>query len=164
MKGRRNFIALGLILALFLCAACSPAKKPVSPTPAPTRSPSMQRGTAVAPQPPATTTLPVPGTPATLSDTISREVTRMSGVKSCYTLVVGRTAFIGVSLNNGLSTGKVNTLKKDIAQRAKSFKNISEALVSADPALVKRIRDISEGKSAPGTVKDLYDRLKPQKP
>lgn len=159
---RKIFLALGLVLALILCAACSPARKPVQPTPAPTKAPSIQRGTSVTPQPPATTALP--GTPATLSDTISKEVARMSGVKSCYSLVVGRTAFIGVNLDNGLSTQRVNSLKKSIADKAKSFKNINEALVSADPALIKQIRDISEGKSAPGTVNDLYNRLKPQKP
>lgn len=164
MNRRRNliFVLAFMMLALLVCVSCASAKKPVQPAPKRTsyQSPNVRTTQPATPQPPTPTT---PGVPATLADTIVNEVVKMSGVKSAHVLVVGTTAFVGVNLDRELDDKKFTTLKDTVSNKVKKFSRINEALVSADPEIVEQIRDISQGKSTPDSIGDLYTRLKPQR-
>lgn len=166
MLGRfKLFLISGLIVLALLGASCAPAQRPLEPSPTrnPAQAPDMRQTPPATPQPPTQPTPPTPGAPATMADTIADEVARINGVESAYVLVVGRTAFIGCNLEKEMDDGQVERLKDDIADRTKEFDQVTECLVSADPDVAEQIRDISEGRSTPDSIGDLYNRLKPQR-
>ncbi|MDD2496958.1 MAG: YhcN/YlaJ family sporulation lipoprotein [Desulfitobacteriaceae bacterium] len=170
MLGRfKIFLISGLIVLALLGASCAPAQRPLEPSPtrneAP-QAPDMRQVPPATPQPPTQPGQPTPstpGAPATVADTIADEVARINGVESANVLVVGRTAFIGCNLDKEMDDGQVERLKDDIADRARNFNQVTDCLVSADPDVAEQIRDISEGRSTPDSIGDLYNRLKPQR-
>lgn len=155
MSGKRYFIWLVgvVVMALLIGVACSPAQKP---TP---QAPSVEPKTYGNQSPPSGT---APVMPANLADSIANDVADMEGVKSAYVFVVGRTAFVGVNLDQEMDDAKVDSLKKQIANEIKRNDRITQVMISADPDLVEQIRDIAEGRSTPDAIGDLYTRLKPE--
>lgn len=187
MRGKRCFLwIVGIFTLLMMIAAgCAPARRPMTPeteprpgvrtplAPGPARTPGPAPGTPGLPAPGApgtpATPAPTPGAPGTralmptgLADTIADEVTAMPGVRSASVLIVGRTAFIGVDLENEMNAGRVESLKNQIANNVRNRERINEVLVSADPAITRQIRDIAEGRTAPTAIGDLFTRMKPQ--
>lgn len=92
-------------------------------------------------------------------------------VENATAVVVGRIAVVGIDLPGNLDAARVSTIKYSVAQSLKEDPLGANALVTANPDLVERIREmarrIGEGHPVAGIMDELADivsRIMPQFP
>lgn len=92
-------------------------------------------------------------------------------VEDATAVVVGKIAVVGIDLPGNLEAARVSTIKYSVAQSLKEDPLGANALVTSDPDLVERIRQmarrIREGHPVAGVMDELADivaRIMPQVP
>lgn len=95
--------------------------------------------------------------------------TQMPQVESATSIVLGRYTLVGINLDPTLDRGRAGTIKYSVAQALHEDPQGANALVTADPDLVQRIREladhINKGRPISGLADELADiagRISPQ--
>lgn len=156
-----KFIALTLVIisALLLGISCTPQRKPVDPNRGAPIDPDREgqnigdrvdRDTRrIDPKPDAQRT----------ADDIARQVAKIPGVENAYVVITGKTALIGLDLDNNI-TGKTTTnIKKQAAKKATDNKGITDAQVTSNPDLVGRVKDIADGIRTGRPLSEFGDQI-----
>jgi YhcN/YlaJ family sporulation lipoprotein len=107
----------------------------------------------------------------TKADHLVQLATRVKGVKGATAVVVNKVAVVGIDVDDKLERSRVGTIKYSVAESLKEDPLGATALVTADPDLVQRIRemneDIRKGRPIAGIAEELADitgRIIPQSP
>ena len=69
---------------------------------------------------------------------------RIKGVKKATALVVNKVAVVGITVDDKLERSRVGTIKYSVAEALKEDPRGATALVTADPGLVQRIREMND--------------------
>lgn len=163
MKGVEN----GLLIKKRIAAACmviavltagmagcgTASKKPMTPK---NMSSQSQQGYN-------TQKTPAPNQERVLADRFSRIATQVDGVKSATTVVQRMTngkytVMVGLELKSGVT--KPETIKKKVADRIKMTDHqVAKVLVTSDPQLVQRVKDIANGVIQGRPVSSFADQI-----
>ncbi|MBO8171167.1 MAG: YhcN/YlaJ family sporulation lipoprotein [Bacillaceae bacterium] len=99
---------------------------------------------------------------------LAREV---PGVKGATAVVAGNTAVVGIDVKQSLDRTRVGTIKYSVAEALKEDPDGARALVTADPDIVQRLREMNQeiqnGRPIAGIAEELADivgRIIPQMP
>lgn len=169
MKQRHVFMmSCSLILSLLLLAAC----QPVNQNPAPQKQGNMRHQ----PASPEAVRQPVPTEqknqdPQATAERLAQLATQVPQVRQATAIVFGKTAIVGIDLDDTLDRSRVGTVKYTVAEALKKDPQGANCLVTADPDVVERIREmnreIQNGKPLEGFADELSNlvaRLMPQFP
>lgn len=163
----RYYIHFLLFLFLTSAVGCQTANEPQTNEAAP---PTDQiKRTERVPQ-----TVPEPKrdqTPDAISRRLENIASRVPQVNDATAIVFGKYAIVGIDVNAALDRSKVGTIKYSVAEALKDDPMGANTLVTSDPDIVQRIRemneDIKQGHGLRGFVEELADivgRLIPQSP
>ena len=163
----RYFIHFLLFLFLATAVGCQTVNEPPGNEAAP---PTNQiKKTERVPQ-----TAPEPErdqTPDAISRRLENIASRVPQVNDATAIVFGRYAVVGIDVNAALDRSKVGTIKYSVAEALKDDPMGANTLVTSDPDIVQRIRemneDIKQGHTIRGFVEELADivgRIIPQSP
>lgn len=158
MRNRRTvwFICLLLIFSLIIGGCTLPFRRP-APQRQPTPTPE--------PQAPGPQTQPVPGQPGAgttqMADRITDIATDVQGVDAAVTVVVSNLALVGVTLErDAADTRDEVEIKKEVATRIENEEpSIVNAYVSANPDIIKQLRDIARGIERGEPISTFFDQL-----
>lgn len=107
----------------------------------------------------------------TKADHLAQLARRVRGVKKASAIVINKVAIVGITVDPKLERSRVGTIKYSVAEALKSDPQGATALVTADPGLVQRVREMNEdfrkGRPIAGIAKELADiagRIIPQTP
>jgi YhcN/YlaJ family sporulation lipoprotein len=96
---------------------------------------------------------------------------RVPDVNRATAIVLGKTAIVGIDVDAKLDRPRVGTIKYTVAEALKKDPQGASAIVTADPDVVQRIREMNEdvrkGRPIAGFAEELADiagRLVPQLP
>lgn len=136
-KITRTIAALAISASIFtgLTMGCSASKKPLPPTPGPT-------------PPKSITPTPKPSRkPVTnitqQSRTAVDQAKKVGGVNDAVAASDGKVVYVGISVKG---KANINNVKRDVATRVRNNdRGVTKVLVTADPKLFMKIRDISVG-------------------
>lgn len=156
MKNNRKltiiFLALILMLSVFVATACSPARKPGPVQPSPT------------PAPTTPTPTPTPTTPTTdgTAQALAQKISAMKDINSASVVISGNSAWVGVDLAANLENKMTNKMKDEITTLVKKEDTkITTVYVTADADTVTRLKniatDIASGKPISGFVNELNE-------
>ncbi|WP_339185571.1 YhcN/YlaJ family sporulation lipoprotein [Brevibacillus sp. FSL K6-6036] len=119
-------------------------------------------------------TAPSPGYNQSSQATADRLVqlaTRVPNVKDATAVVLGKWAVVGIDINAHLDRPEVGVIKYTVAEALKEDPQGATALVTADPDIVQRLREMStdmqKGRPVAGIAEELADivgRIIPQAP
>jgi YhcN/YlaJ family sporulation lipoprotein len=119
-------------------------------------------------------TAPEPKRPQNSQATAKRLVTlasRVPKVNSATAVVFGKVAIVGIDVDAKLDRARVGTIKYSVAEALREDPQGARALVTADPDIVQRLRemnaDIRRGRPVTGFAEELADivgRIIPQAP
>jgi len=105
------------------------------------------------------------------ADHLAELAEAVNGVKNARAVVLGRFAVVGIDVDKDLERSEVGTIKYAVAEALRQDPQGVRAVVTADPDLAARIREISEdirrGRPVSGFANELADivgRLMPQMP
>lgn len=146
MNRKTILLLIAVLLLAFASTACTASQKPGPPNP--TRRP--------APTTPAPTTpnKPVqPGGPMTAGTDlqpramkIADEVGQIPGVKQAHVVLSDRTGYVGLDLDRNVEGKKVEEIKKEAENKAKSIdQQLNNIMVTTDVDTVTRIKKIAQG-------------------
>jgi YhcN/YlaJ family sporulation lipoprotein len=162
---RSGVIALTISLLL---TACQPANKPPANQAAPQPNqpaPETQRVQQTAPQPQYNQS------PQATADRLVQIASRVKNVNDATAVVIGKWAVVGIDVNAKLDRPEVGVIKYTVAEALKEDPQGANAIVTADPDIVQRLRemytDIRRGRPVTGFAEELADivgRLIPQLP
>ncbi len=155
------------ILTLLLSVGCQVKNKPPANEAAP---PTKQiKKTERVPQ-----TSPEPKrdqSPKATAHRLASLAIRIPQVNDATAIVFGKYAIVGIDIDATLDRSKVGTIKYSVAEALKEDPLGAKTLVTADPDIVQRIRemneDIKRGHSIKGFTEELSDmvgRIMPQSP
>jgi len=153
---KKRLVAACIVIAVLTAgmAGCgTPAKKPMTPK---NMSSQSQQGYN-------TQKTPTPNQERVLADRFSRIATQVDGVKSATTVVQrmanGKyTVMVGLEMKNGVT--KPEKIKKEVADRIKmTDRQVSKVLVTSDPKLVQRLKDIANGVIKGRPVSSFADQI-----
>jgi YhcN/YlaJ family sporulation lipoprotein len=152
-----------ICFSLLLLAGCAPNKQ-ASPPPAGQKN-EIQRVQQTAPE---------PKRPQNSQATAKRLValaSRVPKVNSATAVVFGKVAIVGIDVDAKLDRARVGTIKYSVAEALREDPQGARALVTADPDIVQRLRemnaDIRRGRPVAGFAEELADiagRIIPQAP
>lgn len=154
-----------LICAVGLLFGCQPANKPPANKSAPSADvgPHVERVRQTAPEPPRKRT------PQKVADRLAEIATSMPQVQGATAVSAGRFTIVGLDLDPTLDRGRAGTVKYSVAEALKADPHGSNALVTADPDLVQRLRELADdarkGRPVSGLAEELADiagRIVPQ--
>lgn len=133
MKKLLAWFLLTLFMSTCLVTGCTPARKPA---PAPST-----KKTAPAPTDKAKSATP----DQRRAEKIAREATQVKDVRKSVVVVSGKTAYIGLDLEN--RKGDTTTdIKDEVARRVKAAEpSIKTVHLTADPDLVTRLGKVADG-------------------
>jgi len=151
-----------------LLAACQSANKPPANQAAPQpnqQAPQTQRVQQTSPQPQYNQS------PQATADRLVQLASRVKNVNDATAVVIGKWAVVGIDVNAHLDRPEVGVIKYSVAEALKEDPQGANALVTADPDIVQRLRemytDIQKGRPVAGFAEELADivgRLIPQAP
>jgi len=151
-----------------LLAACQSANKPPANQAAPQpnqQAPQTQRVPQTSPQPQYNQS------PQATADRLVQLASRVKNVNDATAVVIGKWAVVGIDVNAHLDRPEVGVIKYSVAEALKEDPQGANALVTADPDIVQRLRemytDIQKGRPVAGFAEELADivgRLIPQAP
>lgn len=156
-------LCLGLLLAGCNVSNQPPANQAApQPDQAPPRSQRVQQ------------TSPSPRydqSPQAKAERLVRLATGVKNVKDATAVVAGRWAVVGIDVDAHLDRSEVGVIKYSVAEALKEDPQGASALVTADPDIVQRLRemaaDIRRGRPVAGVAEELADivgRIIPQAP
>lgn len=112
-----------------------------------------------------------PQDPQATAERLARLATQVPQVREATAIVFGKTAIVGIDLDDGLDRSRVGTIKYTVAEALKEDPQGANAIVTAEPDIVRRIREINrqiqQGKPLEGFADELSNiiaRLMPQFP
>lgn len=162
---RLSVIALTMSVLL---TACQQANKPPANQAAPQPNqpvPQTQRVQQTAPQ------LPYNQSPQATADRLVQLASRVKNVNDATAVVIGKWAVVGIDVNAHLDRPEVGVIKYTVAEALKEDPQGANAIVTADPDIVQRLRemntDIQRGRPVAGFAEEMADivgRLVPQLP
>jgi len=92
-------------------------------------------------------------------------------VQSANCIIIGNTAIVGINVDGSLDRARVGTIKYSVAEAMRKDPYGANAIVTADPDLVERLREMREemrrGRPVAGFAEELADiigRIMPQLP
>jgi len=154
-------------LLILLTMGCQTANKPPGNEAAPPTKQIKQSQSV--PQ-----TIPEPKrdqSPEAVAHRLTSLALRVPQVNDATAIVFGKYAIVGLDLNAHLDRSRVGTIKYSVAQALKEDPQGATALITSDPDLVQRIRemnsDIKKGHPIKGITEELSDiaaRIIPQVP
>jgi YhcN/YlaJ family sporulation lipoprotein len=162
----KRIVAL-LSLCLLLSACNNPNQPPANQAaPQPDKkAPRTQRVQQTAPTPRYNQS------PQAKAERLVQIASRVKNVKDATAVVIGRWAVVGIDVNAHLDRPEVGVIKYTVAEALKEDPQGATALVTADPDIVQRLRemnaDIRRGRPITGLVQELADivgRIIPQAP
>ncbi|GGA32337.1 putative lipoprotein YlaJ [Kroppenstedtia guangzhouensis] len=145
---------LTLVLAFGLLMGCQPANPPPANESAP--APGMPQTERVK------QTVPEPRHNRSNQAVARRLVEIANGmpqVEGATALVVGRYTIVGLDLDPTLDRGRSATVKYSVAEALEEDPQGANALVTADPDLVQRIRELSDDINKGRPISGLADEL-----
>lgn len=160
-------VLLSIILFITL-AACQVENK--SPENEAAKDPNVgtartQRVEQTAPQ------APMNQSPQATAERLVELATRVKKVNDATAVVFGKIAIVGIDVNADLDRPEVDVIKYSVAESLKEDPKGANALVTSDPDIVQRLReiaaDIRRGKPVSGFAEELGDivgRIMPQFP
>ncbi|MBY0088566.1 YhcN/YlaJ family sporulation lipoprotein [Brevibacillus sp. M2.1A] len=105
------------------------------------------------------------------ADRLAQLATRVKRVHSATAVVLGKYAVVGITVDPNLDRPEVGVIKYTVAEALKEDPQGANAVVTADPAIVQRLRemrdDIRRGHPVAGITEELADivgRIIPQLP
>ena len=98
-----------------------------------------------------------------LEQKMAQQAKSVNGVNDASVLLIGKTAFVGIDLKKDIVGKNTSKIKKLVADKLKANPQVNTVMVTADPDLLQRIRDIISGKATPNVIGDLYKRMKMEK-
>ncbi|PTX65069.1 YhcN/YlaJ family sporulation lipoprotein [Melghirimyces profundicolus] len=152
------------ILTIGLLVGCQQANKPPANESAPPPNvPRTERVKQTAPEPRHT------DSNQAVARRMVKIATQMPQVKSATSVVIGGYTLVGINLDPTLDRSRSGTVKYAVAQALHEDPQGANALVTADPDLVQRIReladDLNKGRPVAGLAEELADiaaRISPQ--
>ncbi|PTM59272.1 YhcN/YlaJ family sporulation lipoprotein [Desmospora activa] len=159
------FRVFTLICAVGLLFGCQPANKPPANESAPPRDEGrhVERVRQTAPDPTRKKT------PQAVANRLVQIATRMPQVQNAAAVSAGGFTIVGLDLDPTLDRGRAGTVKYSVAEALKADPYGSNALVTADPDLVQRLRELADdarkGRPIAGLAEELADiagRIVPQ--
>ncbi|MDA5108732.1 YhcN/YlaJ family sporulation lipoprotein [Brevibacillus thermoruber] len=166
MTVKRTAICM-LSVSLLLSACMSSNKPPANQAaPQPGRTvPETQRVQQTAPSPAYNQS------PQATANRLVQLATRVKNVNNATAVVLGKWAVVGIDVNAHLDRPEVGVIKYSVAEALKEDPQGANAIVTADPDIVQRLRemaaDIQRGHPVAGFAEELGDivgRLMPQFP
>jgi YhcN/YlaJ family sporulation lipoprotein len=162
----KRFIAL-ISLSLLL-SACNVGNEPPAnqAAPQPNQKPQQtQRVKQTAPRPKYNQS------PQATANRLVQVASRVKDVNDATAVVVGKWAVVGIDVKAPLDRPEVGVVKYSVAEALKEDPQGANALVTADPDIVQRLRemsaDIQRGRPVAGFAEELADivgRIMPQAP
>ncbi|WP_126425948.1 YhcN/YlaJ family sporulation lipoprotein [Brevibacillus marinus] len=160
---------LAVILSFsILLAACNTANNPPANQGAPQPNqqvPQTQRVKQTAPSPQRNQS------PQAKADRLVQLASKVPNVNDATAVVIGRWAVVGIDVDAHLDRPEVGVIKYSVAEALKEDPQGATAVVTADPDIVQRLRemaaDIRQGRPVAGFAEELADivgRLMPQAP
>lgn len=159
---------LSILLIIMLATACQAANKPPAneAAPPPGEEPNQtQRVKQTAPR---------DGKNQSAQATAQRLVRlarQVPQVKGATAVVIGKTAVVGIDVDQSLDRTRVGTIKYSVAEALKEDPQGATAVITADVDIVQRLRemntDIRNGRPVAGFAEELADivgRIMPQLP
>jgi YhcN/YlaJ family sporulation lipoprotein len=157
---KKRFLFLLVILALAGCGQ----NKAASPNPNGTQTKG-QRVQQTAPQ------TPKPQNAKATADRLASLAANIPRVQGATAVVFGKTAIVGINVDAKLDRARVGTIKYSVAEALRKDPQGAHALVTADPDIVQRLREMNEdirrGRPIAGFAEELADitgRIIPQAP
>ncbi|MGC4375499.1 YhcN/YlaJ family sporulation lipoprotein [Fictibacillus sp. Mic-4] len=112
-----------------------------------------------------------PKTSPQVSKHLVQLVSGIPGVNDATAIVLGRYAVVGIDVDKNFDKSRVGSIKYTVAEALKKDPYGANAVVTADPDTVQRLknmgRDIQKGRPVSGITKELAEiigRLMPQVP
>lgn len=162
---KRFLLLMCLTLAL---AACQTENKPPANQAAPTPEQKTQRTQRV---PQTAPTQKYNQNPQARAERLVQLASRVRNVNDATAVVLGKWAVVGIDVNAHLDRSEIGVIKYSVAEALKEDPQGATALVTADPDLVQRLRemaaDIRNGRPVAGIAEELADivgRIIPQAP
>ncbi len=160
MKNRRLLLAVCLlVIASLVLSGCTlPFRRP-APQRVPERTPTPQ------PANPTPRTQPMPGQQqpgaVNMAERLTDIATDVQGVDSAVVIVVSNLALVGITLDRGeADTRGADEIKQQVANRIEDAEpSIVNTYVSANPDIVKQIRDISRGIQRGEPISTFFDQI-----
>lgn len=160
--------AIYVLSVSLLLSACMTNNKPPANQAAPQPGqtvPETQRVQQTAPSPTYNQS------PQATAERLVRLATRVKNVNDATAVVLGKWAVVGIDVNAHLDRPEVGVIKYSVAEALKEDPQGANAIVTADPDIVQRLRemaaDIQRGRPVTGLAEELADivgRLMPQLP
>lgn len=160
-------IAMILSLTLLL-AACNTENNPPANQGAPQpnqQAPQTQRVQQTAPSPQHNPS------PQATADRLVQLASKVPNVNDATAVVIGRWAVVGIDVDAQLDRPEVGVIKYSVAEALREDPQGAQAVVTADPDIVQRLRemaaDIRQGRPVAGFAEELADivgRIIPQAP
>jgi YhcN/YlaJ family sporulation lipoprotein len=147
---------MGIFAALLVLTGCQQENKPPANQSAPPSSKKIPQTVEVkqtAPEPKRDQS------PQAKADRLARLAMQMPNVKSASAVVMGKYTLVGIIVDPTLERGRVGTVKYTVAQALKEDPQGANALVTADPALTQRIRELSDHIRHGHPIGGLMDEL-----
>jgi sporulation lipoprotein, YhcN/YlaJ family len=158
----RNLLVIGLLMVAV--AGCRPANEPPANEAAPPQAPN--EDVRVRQTQPAA---PKNQSAQATAERLVRLAVKVPGVQDATAVVAGKFAVVGIDVSATLDRSRVGTIKYTVAEALKEDPQGANAIVTADPDIVQRLRemaaDIRRGRPIGGVAEELADivgRIVPQ--
>ena len=109
--------------------------------------------------------------PQATAKRLAQLATQVPQVRQATAIVFGKTAIVGIDLDDNLDRSRVGTIKYTVAEALKEDPQGANAVITADPDVVQRVREINReiqrGEPLEGFADELSNliaRLMPQFP
>jgi YhcN/YlaJ family sporulation lipoprotein len=153
-----------IMVLLFALSGCHTANKPAANAPPTGKKISYtERVNQTAPQPKYNRSAQA------VANRMVDLATKVPQVRGATAISIGKYTVVGINVDPTLDRGRVGTIKYTVAQALQKDPQGSRAIVTADPDVIQRIRelneDIKQGRPLAGISNELADivaRLSPQ--
>lgn len=168
LNRRLRWLIASMLLLSTVFAACQPAaQNQTSQHPGQVQQQNNRPEAVKNPVP----TTKKPQDPQATAERLAQLATQIPQVREATAVVFGKTAIVGIDLDDGLDRSRVGTVKYTVAEALKKDPQGANAIVTADPDIVERVREINreiqQGKPLEGFADELSNliaRLMPQFP
>lgn len=152
-----------LLLAILIVSGCG--QNNATKSGQSTNKTETQRVQQTAPEPAK------PQNPKATADRLASLASDIPRVQGATAIVFGKVAIVGINVDAKLDRARVGTIKYSVAEALREDPQGARALVTADPDIVQRLREMNEdirrGRPVSGFAEELADiagRLVPQAP